>query len=225
MPKTEHISLSSFLGPLYLRPQLGLLILAACGITGVILVLIATLPPKLTAGRVIDSVGTFRFPDGRSRLKIIQTDDGFVQFTVLRPVTKYYVLTTFVPGYQTSIDMRRDWFAAVDEYRRFWLFQGRWDPRRGTSRRLPGGGFAQHVQTVLFEGAWFLPNGDLVSGTNVASSTGDWAGVHPAFFDRIPGKTLPVWGQDAVIPAAPVSFTNLQLRAISKHLNRGASRF
>jgi len=98
-----------------------------------------------------------------------------------------------------------------DEYDRLWFYLGRWPGKPGTQRRLPGGGTRPDFQVVLLRGFHFTGGKKLTfKGTDV-SQTGEWEGVPPGFFRRLPEASDSGWAAGAIVPPHPVSFTKAQL--------------
>jgi hypothetical protein len=200
------------------RPPWRIIFLAAsavCVIATLFFVFVLRLPRRLNPGQVVDQIGTYRFPSGGRQLEIVKTDDGHLEVMTKWPDKRWWPLPTWGRTSVGNFDVERQWFISVDECKRLWLFVGPWDPQWGRPRKLSSGGSASHVPTVLMEGKWFLPDGSVVSGSNDVSMSGDWTGVPAEFFDRIPGKSMPVWGNIPKIPVLPASFTERQMQQLA----------
>lgn len=177
-------------------------------------------PPRLHPGQIVDDFGTYRSPSGRLRLSISESTEGNVNITMLRPVKRFHVLTTYSENGVGDFEAEREWFLCFDEYDRLWLFVGRWDPRWGELRKMPYGGYCPPQPSVQLAGFWFLQvDGQMgVTGGNggiggtLVSSTGHWEGVPPEFFERIPGKDEDFWGEIPPIPDAPPALSPSQRR-------------
>ena len=201
----------------WIRPRFRELSRSRCamGFLGILLVLfvVARLvrPSRVLPDQIIDECGTYISPGGRDRVRISLTPDGNVAVTMLRPSRRFRLLTTYFEGTPQEFESEREWFCCYDEYDRFWLFVGKWEPQWGESRRMSRGQSWPHVQSVTMEGFWFTPSG-LLNGGNLVSSTGYWEGVPTEFFDRIPGKRDDVWGDDRPLPAKAPELSPAQRR-------------
>ncbi|MDB5392245.1 MAG: hypothetical protein JWM11_7891 [Planctomycetaceae bacterium] len=201
-----------------LKRNIVLAMSALCIVATLISVVVLRLPRRLEAGQVVDQIGTYRFPSGSRHLEIVKAEEGHVQVMLNWPGKRAWFLPTQVQRSMGIIDAGREWFVSVDEHERTWLFVGPWDPQWGPSRKGPSDESSCHVSMVIMEGNWFLPDGTLAGGTNVASENGEWTGVPTEFFDRIPDKESPVWGNIPKIPARPVPFTEIQARKLAARL-------
>ena len=185
------------------------------------------LPPKLEAGQVIDECGFYRFPSGGHQLEIKKTTENNMQITVHRRVVEFSlfsipVYSRLAPDQPTYFGAERDWFVAVDRYQRLWIYRGPWDLEWGAPRLLPSRGYGQLFPAVTMDGSWFEPNGELVTGGYVASMTGNWDGVPPAFFERMPKQFHDPreWPDVPPVPESAPAFTKQQETMLYKQLKK-----
>ena len=177
-------------------------------------------PRRLTPGQVVDQVGTYRFPAGDRALTVARDASGNIIVSIQRQNSWFQAVRDTRRKREFEFEGEREWFLAVDEFQRLWVFRGKWDPAWGQKRRMSSGGTVPKAPAVLMQGSCFLPAGLLVRGFTAVSETGHWTGVPQSFFDRIPDKNGPDWSMFPPIPATPPQFTKLQQARLREQLAR-----
>jgi hypothetical protein len=167
-------------------------------------------PQPLQPGQVVDTLGDYKCPNGRQTLRIKKDDSGNIHISVSRRATLFSIIPYSYWDRSATFESERDWFASVDQYDRLWIYQGHWDKRWGRLREMPSGGTIPYAPAVLMEGISFTSSGELVTGGNVVTATGNWAGVPQQFFDRIPKRSSAQLSSDQEFPTTPPRFTREQ---------------
>lgn len=180
------------------------------------------LPPRLSPEQVINQLGTYRFPTGNSTLQIAKDESGNVSVTVHNQTTRFYFIPHTYADPPTTFESEREWFVSVDKYQRLWVFHGHRDRSWGKLRAMPSGGTIPHAPAVLLIGEYFTPNGRLVSGYNLVSRTGDWAGVPAEFFARIPDRDSVKMGNAAAIPDSAPPLTKQQESQLTSRIRQAS---
>ena len=171
---------------------------------------------------MIDQFGTFRFPSGSNRLEIEKTASGNVEVTIHRRRGGFHFFPSIHKHGPLSFEAERDWFVCVDRYQRVWVFRGRWKKEWGNIRKMPSGDVVPSPQSVLMFGMYSSNDGGIVFSFFINSLMGDWSGVPPAFFDRIPDKDqgTSAWGKIPKIPNSPPPLTKQQKKMINDTLRK-----
>ncbi|MBT6154745.1 MAG: hypothetical protein HOL01_10015 [Planctomycetaceae bacterium] len=173
---------------------------------------------NLTAGQIVDQPGQYLSPNGSFHLKITETKEGNIRLTRLNSKRRHYFIPSSVETLLFEFEGEREWFFCFDKYDRLWVFRGKWNSQWGETHEISGG-FVPHVPDVLREGFMFN-SGQIFSGFNAVSSTGDWAGVPPEFFDRMPDKRNGKWGNITLIPDHAPPLTRQQESMARETLRR-----
>lgn len=157
----------------------------------------------LKPGELITESGTYRC--GSRVVTVSEREDGFIAITSAWMQEKFIVLDGLVdnwPHHPELIEDHRDWFACVDELDRVWIYVGPTDRSWRERGPTPGGGIRPRTPSVTLQGVYFWQN-DVHRGVASASGNGLWDGVPHEFFERIPHKDEPIWGQVPPIPDSP----------------------
>ncbi|HIF01352.1 MAG TPA: hypothetical protein EYQ63_31220 [Fuerstia sp.] len=189
---------------------------------GLALLAFVSAPHRLRPGQVIDEVGDYRFPTGKRTLSIAEDDFGNIHVTVQHKATRLYFIPYSYSDRPTLFESERDWFVSVDQYDRLWIYHGHWDRAWGELRQMPSGGTIPYAPAVLMHGLSFTASGHLVSGSNVVTATGKWAGVPQPFFDRIPDRESAQWGNVPVLPRTALQFTTEQQAEVSSRIRQAS---
>ncbi len=175
-----------------------------------ILALVWNLPPRLNSQQVVNQLGTYRFPTGNSTLQIAKDESGNLAITVHHQTTRFYFIPYTYTAPPIIFESEREWFVSVDKYQRLWVYHGHWDQTWGELRQMPSGGTIPCDPTVSLHGSYFTRNGVLVSGYNLVTETGDWAGVPAEFFTRIRDNGNAKWRNAPAIPDSAPPLTKQQ---------------
>lgn len=181
---------------------------------------LVTRPRQLEPGECVSEPGVYRSPGGGYRITIFEPSDGFKSIALTRRRRRFWIWYEYVAGRPTLVDQERDWFHCFDQYDRLWNYHGRWNKAWGATRQHPGGGYSPHTPAVILEGAMYSDGRGPMMGSSVVSEVGNWEGIPGPFFDRIPDKDKPIWGDIPPIPSAPPEFTPAQEMAIRKLMSR-----
>lgn len=194
--------------------------IAGVGVAGIVsaltLLIVLTGAERLEPDEIVRDYGTYVSPGRRFQLVVRETANRTICVELESPVWWQRIVARFLDRSGRSrrlpdleFEVERDWFLCFDDYDRIWIFVGQWDRGWGPLRRLPSGGTRPYTQTVTMSGFYFRW-GRPVAAKRVVSSTGDWRGVPPRFFEQIPGRensSIAVWGMNPPIPAVPPKLT------------------
>ena len=194
-------------------------IVAVLGVVAllVIIAVIRSLPPRLSPEQLVNQFGTYRFPTGNSTLQIAKDGSGKINVTVHQQTNLFYFIPHTSTDLPHSFESDREWFVSVDEYQRLWVFHGHRQRSWGNLHAMPSGGAIPHEPAVIRIGEYITPNGQMVSGYNLVSRTGDWAGVPREFFARIPDR-----GNAPAIPDTAPPLTKQQQSQLASRLRQAS---
>ncbi len=173
----------------------------------VVAILFALRTPNLTPGQIVDQSGQYHSPNGRFYLEITETTEGNIRLSQLESTRRFSIIPSTTEIRVFEIESERGWFVCFDKYDRLWVYEGKWNPRWDKIRESFG--VSPHSPVVSQHGFVYL-SGRAVRGSSVVSIAGDWAGVPPEFFDRIPDKWSRKWGDIPPIPTSAPPLTPQQ---------------
>ncbi len=210
----------------WMRFGVGLVIV---GVIAAIAVTILDPGPRLAVGQIVDQQGVYRFPCGARKVKVSKDADNNLSIrTFQRSWRQYVVFPVWVEIDHVIFESEREWFLAVDEYERAWIYRGGWEDSWGASRRMPRGGTVPRTPDVIAFGAFSISSCESGGCGVVVSATGYWAGVPNEFLERISEQSRNIWAGIShypTVPVAPPSLSASDQVILARYLSNSRRRW
>jgi len=163
-----------------------------------------TLETRMPTDVVLKDFGRFVCSDSNYSLEIVPEPSGSTSINVLRNGQRGVFATEPYPVFETGARMNEDWFLAMDQYKRIWIYVGASSDDNG--RPIP---------SVFMHGATFDESGNIKTATSEVSRTGDWTGVPQEFLTQVRASASQLIEQ---VPAISPAFTAERLSALDASL-------